>query len=328
MNNSHNTKPLSDDKIKKKVARLQTTRTICFRLMGLLFLIAGISFFFFMACTSLINEESSGFTGFVSGMLCLLCYWFAFMCRNKIRIVISESLLPDILSEKFAHVIYNPKRCISKRLIKSVKLVDHGILGRYIRGNNHFLGLYKGRKVEFSNILISRDSGGVEPGTRGPTFIDFAGPWIICDFGKHFLKRIRIRERKNLAVDSVDFTYRSVVENPVKKDKSNFETGNAEFNKRFQILANDPQSAFYVLTPEFMSRIVRAADASRGQLLLCFEGNRVHIAINTGGDTFEVTEAEHEMADFDKLRARFRREIQHLTEVIDIICEGDGLIRR
>ncbi|MCL2487038.1 MAG: DUF3137 domain-containing protein, partial [Oscillospiraceae bacterium] len=82
-----------------------------------------------------------------------------------------------------------------------------------------------------------------------------------------------------------------------------------------------PHLAYAILTPQFMARVMRIG----GNVRMCFEPGRAHVAFNTGGDTFEVTGEEHEMKDLDKLRERFRQEIRHLTDIVDIICDGDGL---
>ncbi|MCL2486930.1 MAG: DUF3137 domain-containing protein [Oscillospiraceae bacterium] len=139
----------------------------------------------------------------------------------------------------------------------------------------------------------------------------------------HVPTRIKIRSR------SGDFA-------EGKKAESNVITPNTGFNLRFHVVADNPNLAAYILTPEFMQRVIKI---DNGRLRMCLEPGRAHVAYNTSSNpvdftgkdsghyTFEVTGEEWEMADLDKLRDRFRQEIRHLTDVIDIICDGDGLSR-
>ena len=66
------------------------------------------------------------------------------------------------------------------------------------------------------------------------------------------------------------------------------ETENLAFNEQFQILTNDAHSAFYTLTPHFMEHILSADNMANGRTMLCFDEDRVHIAIDNNRDSFEI----------------------------------------
>jgi len=310
MSNNNDKKRLSDDDLRKKVARLRRAKKIylplgliVWSLQAFLYPLVKIFSGFFDKIYS-ISPVWVPLLIFISptvfGLSILQLWWES---GKRIRAVVADTLLPELLSEKFTHVTCDAKRGINKRVISSVKLVD---LARFT-GVNHFLGLHKGRKVEFADYDFSYST------QYGPTRTFFKGPWMILDFGKQIPGRLRIRNRNGSSVSS-------------SNTKSNIESPNSEFNRRFQILADDLSSAIYILTPQFMDQILRASAAANGQLLLCFEGSRVHVAINTGRETFAVTGEEWEMISLDKLRDNFRQGIRHLTKIIDIICEGDGLV--
>ncbi|MCL2486841.1 MAG: DUF3137 domain-containing protein, partial [Oscillospiraceae bacterium] len=306
-----------DDEIRAKAAPLRRGAVALFA-GGIVFVVATVVLFlmFFVSAGSEIANMSYTpglaenvpffifFILLVPGVILLV---LGGVCQSKMRNIICESLVLEALLEGFTDVSYDPKASIDKALIKSVKLVDNW---QQFKGKDHFLGLYKGRKVEFSDLTLSHE---VSSGESSHTVIDFKGPWMICDFGKHIPTRLKIRERKG--------------GNAVSGKKSSVETENIAFNKQFQILTDDPHSAFYILTPHFMERIVRMDTAAHGQTLLCFEGSRVHIAINSGRELFKVTGRKKELEDFSGLRASFRQELFYITGIIDILCENDNLVR-
>lgn len=87
-----------------------------------------------------------------------------------------------------------------------------------------------------------------------------------------------------------------------EKTKSNLETENIEFNEKFQILTKDPQSGFLLLTPNFMEYILSTDKNANGQIYLCFQGDKVHIAIKNNRNSFEIKPAKLKTQDTEQIR--------------------------
>ncbi|MCL2486837.1 MAG: DUF3137 domain-containing protein [Oscillospiraceae bacterium] len=318
MNNTYIKKPLSDDELREKVALLRKVQKVTRPIGWILF--CSIFVLTFLCCWNPFwgNQLQTGidiFVFFIPIISFAIGYTLLHVsygrCPNKIWAVVADSLLPDLLREKFTYLTYDSKGSVDRKLVDYVDMVDKGGLLRVFaaafKGRNHFLGLYKGRKVEFSDIWIYNTNPSHLPGAGSPATF-FKGPWMTFDHGMYVPTRIRIRERTRDFADA-------------KKTISNVITPDAEFNARFQVVADNPHLAYLILTPQFIKRVMKFG----GNVRMCFEPGRAHIAFNTDRYTFEVTGEEWEMADLNRLRKRFRQEIQHITEVIDIICEGDRI---
>jgi len=312
MNTNDNKKPLSDDEIRKKVARLRKAKAVSRPIAWAFSVLAALIYLW---------EVKSQYQTGIGVLLVLIVSILVilFLClasylgyQDIIRAFVSKSLVPELLREKFTNFIYNAKKGVNWKLVKSVNMLDDF---SYSRCQNHFIGLYKGRKVEFSDVWLYTPSVSLSGGGGHRTTL-FRGPWMTFDYGVQVPTRVKIRGRTgNFAIAP-----------------SNVITPNAAFNARFQVTADNPHLAYALLTPQFIERIMKFGGRTR----MCFEPGRVHFAFNTNRDSrdecgkdsgryiFEVTGEEWEMADLDGLRDKFRQEIRYLTDIIDIICEGDG----
>jgi hypothetical protein len=225
--------------------------------------------------------------------------------KKKLKKFIGEHVIKSILGEFFEVESYDTASRIPEEIIKGTGLIggwDHS------RGSDHLIGSYKSRKIELSDITLyyeerTTDSDG---DTHEREVIVFAGQWLICDFGKELPAKLRIRE--NLGKLTGGYS----------KDGDDLDTENVAFNERYQVLADDPHTAFYVLTPHFMERILALDEKAHGRLHLCFEGSRVHIAVG-GGDLLEVSTKSADYKNLDDLRSRFRGDIHYLTDLLDIL---------
>ena len=108
-----------------------------------------------------------------------------------------------------------------------------------VDGSDHIKAVYNGLNIELGDVeLIDKTEDTDEEGhtnTRQDTV--FKGQWLTCDFGKELAGQVYVSERS-------------------KKDrrsmKSNVTMDNEQFSKRFCFRADDPQEAYYILTPHMM----------------------------------------------------------------------------
>ena len=179
-----------------------------------------------------------------------------------------------------------------------------------VDGSDHIKAVYNGLNIELGDVeLIDKTEDTDEEGhtnTRQDTV--FKGQWLTCDFGKELAGQVYVSERSKK-------DHRSM--------KSNVTMDNEQFSKRFCVRADDPQEAYYILTPHMMEYILTMADKSGGTVYLSFlrEG-KMHVAVQTGRDFFEFGKSN---ANVEELRQKFLGELRWFTDVIDTLRAEDTL---
>ena len=180
-------------------------------------------------------------------------------------------------------------------------------------GSDHIEAVYKGLNIELSDIeLINEEETTDEDGhTERSQTTFFKGQWLICDFGKELAGEVYVseRSRKDRSIMKSDVT----MENPA-------------FAKRFCVKAENPQEAYYILTPHMMEYITRMADKSGGTVYMSFlRDGRMHVAVRTGRDFFELGKSS---AEVEGLRRKFRDELKWFTDIVDTLRVEDTLYKR
>ena len=182
-----------------------------------------------------------------------------------------------------------------------------------VDGSDHIKAVYNGLNMELGDVeLIDKTEETDEEGhTMTRQFTFFKGQWLTCDFGKELAGQVYISEW-------------------TKKDhrsmKSNVTMDNEQFGKRFCVRADDPQEAYYILTPHMMEYILTMADKSGGTVYLSFlrEG-KMHIAVKTGRDFFELGKSN---ADVEELRQKFLGELRWFTDIVDTLRVEDTIYKK
>lgn len=218
--------------------------------------------------------------------------------HKKLKAYVSENIIRVLLSEVFELKEYVPLSHISGKIIGETELIGGWT---HCSGSDFCEGKYKGINIIFSDIRLT------STGKDDKTHTHFKGLWLICDFRKELPAKLRIRE------------------NNTEQRKNGLETENIIFNEKFQILTDDPHTAFYVLTPHFMEKILKTDAKACGRIYLCFTGGKVHIAVHNGHDFFEHGTGAAEFRNLDSLRARFRSEIGCLTGLADELLLNDSI---
>ena len=144
-----------------------------------------------------------------------------------------------------------------------------------------------------------------------PGVTHFKGQWLTCDFGKELAGEVYISEWG-------------------KKDrrrmKSNATMDNEQFSKRFCVRADNPQEAFYILTPNMMEYIISMADKSGGIVYISFlRGGKMHVAVKSGRDFFELGKSN---ANVEQLRQKFLDELRWFTDIVDTLRVEDTIYKK
>ena len=180
-------------------------------------------------------------------------------------------------------------------------------------GSDHIKAVYKGLNNELGDIELINESEVTDEEGRTETTknTQFKGQWLTCDFGKELVGEVYISERTKKTRKSL---------------KSDVSMDNEQFAKRFCVRANDPQEAYYILTPHMMEYITAMADKSGGTVYLSFLRNgKMHVAVQTGHDFFELGKTN---TDVETLRQKFLDELRWFTDIVDTLRVEDTLYKK
>ena len=222
------------------------------------------------------------------------------MMRSEIKIknTISGDIVNGIVNEVLDNATYAPPYRLSDEIIVSSHMVLPQSYDK-ISGSDFINGEYKGLLLKMSDIdLTRRVSTGDDDETDERVF---DGQWLMCDFGKDLSGEVHVSQITKSMPDSI------------KKQRIRME--NEQFNEIFVVTADDPEEAFYVLTPHMMEYILSLEKKNNGIIYMSFlRDGKFHIAVNSGTDFFELGKNN---ADYDTLRQVFLDQLRWYTDIID-----------
>ncbi|MCL1823445.1 MAG: DUF3137 domain-containing protein [Oscillospiraceae bacterium] len=231
--------------------------------------------------------------------------------KNKeIKELITNNIVRGALSEvmELSYLSYNAH-------IPAVQIDVSGITAKWDKcsGSDMVQGRYKGVNISFSDILLTKRK---RSGRRTYDETVFKGQWLTIELAKQVDGELKLIERG--AGDKF------------KRSKSDIETENVAFNQKFQILTNNPHSAFYVLTPHFMDYINSMDMKARAKTSMWFNKSFgkscVHVALNNNSDLFEFNARQiNSPYSFAPIRDNIKREVRYITGVIDELLLNDYL---
>lgn len=227
---------------------------------------------------------------------------------GRLKKILSDNVISSVLKEALGDAVeYNPWGKINPGSMVfpfSYNCAD---------GSDHIKAVYHGVNVELGDIeLIDESEVTDEEGrTERTRNTQFKGQWLTCDFGKELAGEVYISERTKK-------TRRSL--------KSNVTMDNEQFDKRFCVRADDPQEAYYILTPHMMEYIISIADKSGGTVYMSFlRDGKLHVAVQTGRDFFELGKNN---ANVEELRQKFLGELRWFTDIVDTLRVEDTLYKK
>ena len=227
---------------------------------------------------------------------------------GAIKKLLSDNIISGVLKEALGDAVeYNPWGTINPGSM--VFPFDYNCAN----GSDHIKVVYHGVNVELGDIeLIDESEVTDEEGrTEKTRNTQFKGQWLTCDFGKELAGEVYISERTKKTRKSL---------------KSDVTMDNEQFAKRFCARANDPQEAYYILTPHMMEYITSMADKSGGTVYLSFLRNgKMHVAVQTGHDFFELGKTN---TDVETLRQKFLGELRWFTDIVDTLRVEDTLYKK
>jgi hypothetical protein len=284
---------LSDAELMAEIRRL-SPRIKKFSILSKILLIIGIIGFFPLN----IIFPVLGFVPFIPYVIFMLK---VIIYKSQLKCMVGNSIVRGVLSETFELTNYSPGCHIAAEAIEDTKLIPSW---NRLNGSDLIEGKYRGVRFSFSDLLLRHESGS---GKNRKAKTRFKGQWLIIELAKEIPHAVLLREDSG-------------------KEKSDIETENIEFNRKFQIKTEDPHTAFYLLTPHFMEYILQTKKRANAKMHMNFGGNRVHIALHSGRDLFEPCSKKlHDMKNIEMLRNQMQWDAKYITNIIDELLLNEGL---
>ena len=227
---------------------------------------------------------------------------------SRLKKILSDDVISGVIKEALGDAVeYNPWGKINPGSM--VFPFSYNCAG----GSDHIKAVYHGLNIELGDIELINESEVTDEEGRTETTknTQFKGQWLTCDFGKELVGEVYISERTKKTRKSL---------------KSDVSMDNEQFAKRFCVRANDPQEAYYILTPHMMEYITAMADKSGGTVYLSFLRNgKMHVAVQTGHDFFELGKTN---TDVETLRQKFLGELRWFTDLVDTLRVEDTIYKK
>lgn len=234
--------------------------------------------------------------------------------KKEFKKMYKSTVVLQTLKTIFSNVCYQPERGLRKEVLKDTAMINMG--NRYY-SNDYISAKYKNIPFISSDVLIQDEYTDSDGDTHVVTL--FQGQWFIFDFNKTFKADIQICEK--------DFR-NSKRGNLFGKDKfKKVELEDIEFNKRFNVYAQNELDAFYVLTPATMQKIKEVEDRVSGSLLFCFIDNKLHVGLYNNKDLFEYKNI-YKPVNLETEKNNILTDMKNITEFVDVLDLDNDLFRR
>lgn len=287
----------SDLNIDKKILLLEKKRKkamIFYIFMIIPFIVAFVTMFL----TIFGDSSIAFFILFISILIFCIFFGFGYKFFNDYKKFYKQNFVKIALEGMFDDLVYEPKNCISKSVIESTHIIRRG---NTFSGDDFISASYHGVPFVHSDITIQQVTSN---GKNTTTTTYFKGKWMAFDFNKDFSEYVIIAEKKGGAI--ID-----------KKTNNKVEMESVEFNNKFKVYATDDHTAFYLITPQFLTSLEKLRDNTKGQLLLAFINGKLHIALHTNKNSLEPK-------IFSKVDAKvinsIRDELKVITDFLDALA--------
>lgn len=237
--------------------------------------------------------------------------------KERYRKAFKQVYVQQALESLLSAVTYEPKGHISAQIIDGTKIFP----GRYQYGSggeDYISAQYKTVGFAQSDVHIEYALEHTHMGTNQSPINVFKGRWMIFQFNKRFSSRLMVVQKGfHNTKTKLAFEFDASLFEPVELES-------ASFNSTFRVYAGKQHEAFYLLTPPLMEQMQKLADCCKGNLLFCFEQNRLHILIQTRKNAFEPVGAFKSLGD-EAICQKLREEIEGITQFIDVLSLDNDL---
>ncbi len=264
------------------------------------------------------------FTDYNKKVLLIICALFVIIIaiillsmRNEYPMYVNgfkKIYVLNALKKKFTNLYYDSKGMPSS-VIWATHMLD---MGDIYTSNDLISGKYKKANFMQADVRIQKVETYVDSeGNIRESIRDyFYGKWLVFDFNKKFKYNVQVREK--------EFNHALVSNDRSKYGYKEVKMEDEKFNQAFKIYTENEHDAFYILTPQMQQRILKIRSMVKGDLLLCFINNELHIGLNNRNDSFEpkIFKEEYEIDEY------INKDIAVITNFIDELDLDNDLFRK
>jgi hypothetical protein len=236
------------------------------RIGGILLVIAGLAYL-----ATMNSSEGAQIFGFLAFLPAVIVSGIGASEFMKVKRRFKQEFLVDIIKTALPETTYIPEQGLSEHEVYQTEF-----LKRADRYHSEDLMYGKIEDVAFraSDVkLEERHVQHTKNGTRVYYVAYFLGRVFHFTFNKPFEGYLQVLESGSPLSSR---GYKKV------------EMESIDFNKKFRTFSTNDLSAFYVLTPDIMERIMDLEKSHPGRIGFSFTGENLYIAINNNKDTFEL----------------------------------------
>lgn len=244
-----------------------------------------------------------------------IAIFYTSITRRKIRLAYEktykEVLVAPALAKSFQNYTYRPEEGFSKNEIMGLGLWNENKGSCKVSSEDFLTGTYKGVYCEQCDLTV---------------YIRRKNDNNYCPVFNGCISKFRFK--KNITGRLIIMSYGMGL-NFSFDGLSDIKTENQEFNRKFNIYAEDGHDAFYVLTPHFMEYLLNlhktvpgkttTSYTLSGDMAVIFNGNTMNI-LRGNVRMFEIPQGK----DFDyfKIKQDIINDMNKLIGVVDILNIG------
>ena len=248
--------------------------------------ITGISFISFIA-------NPVFMIGFIAGGLIMAITGSQF---KKLSTDFKAIHVKKIIEDEIKGIDYDPKKGFEKEVVYGSKILKKE--DRYY-SEDYLSGVMKDKKFACADVKLQD----VRSNGKSTTVVTvFQGRFFMIDFEKKFENDVYIMP--NL---SIGFNWFSELQR--------VDLESIAFNKLYDVFSVDKHSAFYLLKPAFMEKLIEFRSVAK-RVMFGFKDHQVYIALDTRIDSFDLRMfREIDQTFFEEIK----KEIKLIEELIDLI---------
>ncbi len=141
----------------------------------------------------------------------------------------------------------------------------------------------------------------------------FKGVWYDFEFPKSIGKRVVLATNRQ---GNVSVNNKKILQSIRKPIEGRVDFENEEFNKRFNVEADNAQDAFYLLTPHVMETLLEFDRKTPGELVVAFIDKGLHVGIDNGKNTMESSYRTKD--SFVRSVRGTQDELRAIIELVDV----------
>ncbi len=201
------------------------------------------------------------------------------------------------LEKFFTDIKYDHEKGLEREILKNTSMIHTG--DRYY-SNDLVCAKYKNVDFMQADVTVQDEHEDSDGDTSYVTV--FKGRYMIFEFPKKFNFKMMVVPKWS--------------SHEYSRNLKHIEVESTEFNKDFQVYAEDGFEAFYLLDPAFIASMEDLSAAYNKHVSLYFADNKLIIGINNGDDSFEPPKPNMPIDEKAELEKNYK-DIKVITDFVD-----------